>query len=167
VLIHSKPCRFDLTRLHVTILFYYPREGHLRLHQWSLQFTSSYSIGRCQPQHWNLRQFLSTQSIRWNCQTERVKWWTQHDRTLQRALSPTHGRNNYMGDREYPLLDYLDSLWSPWLMHPSSFSCDATPFVNRGTIFLLKGDLWRPTLKQGWSVLTRIITGCHYWSNDA
>jgi hypothetical protein len=26
--------------------------------------------------------------------------------------------------------------------------------------------LWHPTLKQGWSILTRIITGCHYRSND-
>jgi hypothetical protein len=43
-----------------TILFYYPREGHLRSHQWSLQFRSSYSNGMCQPQHGNLRQFFTT-----------------------------------------------------------------------------------------------------------
>jgi hypothetical protein len=67
----------------------YPREGHLWLHRWLLQFRSSCSNRRCHPQHGNLRQFFSTQSIRRSCQIERVKWWTQHDRTLQRALSPT------------------------------------------------------------------------------
>jgi hypothetical protein len=139
VLIHPKPCRFDLTWLRVPSCSIYPREGHLRSCQWLLQFRSSYSNERCQPQHWNLRQFFSTQSIRWSCHTERVKWWTQHDRTLQWALSPMHGRKSYMGNHDDHLLDYPGILWSSRPMHHSLLSCAPPPFVNLGMRFLLWG----------------------------
>jgi hypothetical protein len=70
----------------------------------------------------------------------RVKWWTQHNQALWHALSPTPERKSCMGDCEDPLLDYPDIIWSPRLMHPSSFSCAPPPFINLRTRFLLRGE---------------------------
>jgi hypothetical protein len=108
-------------------------------------------------QHWNLRQYFFTQSVRWSCETERVKWWMQHDRTLKRALSPTRRRKHCMGDCEGPLLDYLDIILSPWPMHPLSFSCASAPFVSLGMRFLLREEGYNVIRKTLIKVISNLL----------
>jgi hypothetical protein len=97
--------------LYVSIMFYHPREYHLRSHWWSIQFGSSYpNRGGC-PRHLSLRKFLflSEHPFKWLDQedwvmkhnTSRVM---KHNPILQGTMSPTHGRKSGMGDREVFLL---------------------------------------------------------------
>jgi hypothetical protein len=117
-----KPYRHDLTvplcihhvlpsSLCVSIMFYHPREYHLRSCRRSIQFESSYPNRGCCPRHWNLRKFflLSEHPLEWldqedwvrKCNTSRV---IKHNPILQGAMSPMHRRKSGMGDLEVFLL---------------------------------------------------------------
>jgi hypothetical protein len=116
-------------RLRVSILFYCPREYHLRSYRWSIQFRSSYPNSWCCPRHWKLRKFLfhsehplellleEGQVIKHN--TSRIM---KHNLNLQGALSPTRRRKKlHERPRRSPPSNGPDILVSPWSTHPTSF----------------------------------------------
>jgi hypothetical protein len=94
-------------RHRVSILFYYPREYHLRPCRWMILCGSSYTDGRCRPWRWNLRKFffrfeypiklMDQEDWVMKCHTSRVM---KHDPILQGTMSPTHEGKSGMGDRE-------------------------------------------------------------------
>jgi hypothetical protein len=54
-------------------------------------------------------------------------------------------------------------IWKLAFVFRASLSSQPLPLIDYSNGLIM----WRPTLNKAWSVLTRIITVCHYWSNDA
>jgi hypothetical protein len=90
------------------------------------------------------------------------QWWAKMTISL---MPTTHGRrcwgcpdtdpSGYVGF--YLLILYFDgSNWNT-----------ATNIDGLISAFEVKRSLWRPTLEQGWLMLTRIHTSCQHWSIDA
>jgi hypothetical protein len=87
-------------------------------------------------------------SLSWGCC---LAWW-RHNRVVLATTLPSRCR---------PRSDVaIETCW--WRCYRVALAmvslCRCWPLLTR---------VWRPTLKQWWLVLTRIITGCHSWSNDA
>jgi hypothetical protein len=133
--------------LHVSILFGYRREGHLRSCWGLIQFGSSYLDGWGCPRHWNLRNFFFLSELPlellnqedWVIRrhTSRVM---KRNHILQGAMSPTHRRKGGMGDQE--VLLHLTILISSFLHDQCAlhyFLCFPPHFINLRTRFLLRG----------------------------
>jgi hypothetical protein len=96
------------TRFRVSILFYYPRECHLRSHQSSFQSRSLYPEGRCPPSTSELQEVIFNPGhvTKLSGQEDHV---TKHNprrvvrnrQILQGTLPPTRmGEEKLHGDRE-------------------------------------------------------------------
>jgi hypothetical protein len=101
-------------KLRVSIMFYCPREYHLRSRRWSIQFESSYpNRGGC-PWHWNLRKslFLFEHLLEWLDQEDQVMKRNtsrvmKHTPIPQGTMLPTHRRKSGTGDQEVFLLSIV------------------------------------------------------------
>jgi hypothetical protein len=75
-------------------------------------------------------------------------------------------RHNGIRWRQHRFPTRVHSARGTWLPTATSHHCRCLrltlPKSHNGQCL----SMWHPTLKQGWLVLTRIITGCHYRSND-
>jgi hypothetical protein len=132
--------------LHVSIMFGYPREGHLRSHWGLIQFGSSYLDGRGCPRHWNLRKFFFLSKLLLELLNQEDRVMRRHtsrvmkrNQILQCAMSPMHRRKGDMGDQE--VLLHLIILISSFLHDQCAlhhFLCFPPSFINLGTRFLLR-----------------------------
>jgi hypothetical protein len=116
--------------LHVSILFGYPIECHIRLHRGSIQFGNSYPDGRCHHRRWNLRIVLFHSEYPIELMDAPLMGVRN---VLREAEKKMHGRS-----RSSPPSDCPDILLSPRSMHPSSFLVPP-PSKSRDEIFFKGG----------------------------
>jgi hypothetical protein len=134
-------------RLSVPILFYCPREYHLRSRRWSVQFRSSYPNSKCCPWCWNMRKFFFpfwASALVVGPRRPSNEAWQKHNHETQSDSTRcyfAHARKEkwHGWPRSFPPSNRPDILCSTWPTRLLSFLVPP-PFENLRTRFLLRGE---------------------------
>jgi hypothetical protein len=124
---------------HVSILFYHPREYHLRSHQWLIQLEVLTQMGDVvlDVGIWESSfQFWASDRVdgprRSSNEAQNKQSHEAQSDSTRSYVVRARKKKLYERPRSFPPLNYFYILFSPRLIHPSSFSCAPPPSINLG-----------------------------------